>query len=278
MTDVPLEEIPRTVDDEAGGELLNFLVPICALSPRESDADFRLIGSGTLVEISGRHHILTAAHVWDATRHADRIGLVLTTRHPSRFAMPRDTVTPRVLSGRGSLECWGPDLALLEIAPVCVGVIRAHRSFLNLARQRESLGAQPPAIEKGYWAITGMVEELSDVRSDSSSGIITANIEARAFFGGIRYSYEREGLDYLDFGAKPHLAGLRRSFGGMSGGGLWEIGLSRATDGVIRWSRHFRGVAFWEERESDDRMLVRCHGPQSVFDRAWTEWALPPSP
>ena len=63
----------------------------------------------------------------------------------------------------------------------------------------------------------------------------------------------------------------------MSGGGVWEIRLVEKA-GILSWDgeRNLRGVAFWESDESDDRQrTIRCHGPRSLFERAWELWELP---
>ena len=235
----------------------------------------RFIGSGTLVEIQGTHHILTAAHVWHETRDGDRIGLVLTPS-PSKFVIPRGTILVKQLRDRKNPE-WGPDLALLQLARPDVSTIAAHKSFLNLAQEKATLAVHPSATEKGLWAVTGMVGEFSPVQRFPEVKTIEAIAQARAFFSTVQQTHQRGGYDYLDFGAKLELPGVPSSFGGMSGGGLWEVGLSMAKSGTISWDerQHFRGVAFWQSEPFDGRRVIRCHGPRSIFESAWESWELP---
>jgi len=235
----------------------------------------RFIGSGTLVEIQGTHHILTAAHVWHETRDGDQVGLVLTAS-PSTFVIPRGAISVKQLRDRENPE-WGPDLALLQLARPVVSTIAAHKSFLNLSRQRATLGAHPSATEKGLWAVTGMVGQFSQVERFLETKTIEATAQARAFFSMVQQTHQRGEYDYLDLGAKLELPGVPSSFGGMSGGGLWEVGLAMAKSGTISWNgrRHFRGVAFWQSEPSDGRCVIRCHGPRSIFERAWESWELP---
>ena len=245
------------------------------LSAGDPQPHFKLIGSGTLVEIDNTYHVLTAAHVWHEARGVDQIGLALTT-YPSAFAIPCDAIRVKSVWSHENPE-WGPDLALLELPRPLVSRIGAHKSFLNLRQQRSTLATHPPALGR-CWAVTGMVGQFSEVQSRPQDGIIEANIQARAFFSLIQQTHLREGYDYFDAGAKANLMGVPSSFGGLSGGGLWEIGLSMTKSGAISWDgqRHFRGVAFWQSRLSDGRRMIRCHGPQSVFERAWDSWALTP--
>jgi hypothetical protein len=273
--DVSIENIPQSVLDEAGRRLLDYLVPIFVLTPQNPEAHLRLIGSGTLVEIKGTHYVLTAAHVWHQTMDAEQIGLVLTA-HLSRFAMRRDAISARELWNRENPE-WGPDLALLELGRPFVSTIAAYKSFVNLPRQRGTVAVPALEADKKFWAITGMVGQFSEVHNYPDRQIIEANVEGRAFFSGILETYQRNGHDYLDAGAKLELPGVPASFGGVSGGGLWEIGLSMTRSGKISWDEklHLRGVAFWQSAVNDGRRIIRCHGPRSVYETAWKMWALP---
>lgn len=67
------------------------------------------------------------------------------------------------------------------------------------------------------------------------------------------------------------LPGVPLSFGGVSGGGLWEIKLSMTSSKEISWDekRYFRGVAFWQSEVSDGYRMIRCHGPKSSFEKTW---------
>lgn len=273
--DIDISTVPETVLTEASS-LQNFLVAMFVVSeqpmPRVSP-----IGSGTLVELEGSHYILTAAHVWNEARQAKDVGLALTAS-PSQFLVPRNLIQSRQLWVRKHPE-WGPDLALLQLPPSDVARIKARKSFLNLAEQRAAFAARPPNTLKGYWAVTGMVGEFSTVEVDHEARIIQAGIGSRAFFTAIRDTHDRAGYDYFDVGAKLELPGTPFSFGGVSGGGLWEIGLTVAKSGDIVWDgkRQFRGVAFWESPPSRrGRRVIRCHGPHSIFKRAWASSDLPP--
>jgi len=111
--DFPLESIPKTVDDQIAANLMNYLVPLSTVrQPRNSGSSMTFIGSGTLVEIHGGFHILTAAHVWHEAKDEDELGLALTT-YPSAFVVPRKAIGAKEMWNRDSPAEWGPDLALL---------------------------------------------------------------------------------------------------------------------------------------------------------------------
>ena len=155
------------------------------------------------MQVEGTHYILTAAHVWYETKYAEKIGLGLTA-NPSGFTMSRDAVCAKVL-WNGVVSEWGPDLALLQLAPSDVSTIAACKSFLNLTQQKATFTVQPPDMEKGFWAVTGMVGKFSDVQTCQQTRTIRANIVERAMFSVIGQTLQLDGYDYLDLGVKSDL-------------------------------------------------------------------------
>lgn len=270
-----LKDVPDDVLDDVAFQLKNYLVPICGLSPLSTNHPFRFTGSGTLVRIDNAHCILTAAHVWTETRSMDEIGLVLTD-HPSQFKIPNAVKVK--LAWDGKISEWGPDLALLELPSSVVPTIEAYKSFLNLVQQKEMLAAEALS-DKVPWVVTGMVGEFSKFAHHSDKRIVTATAEARALFSGLDQISQKNGYDYLDLIADLGLSEVPRSFEGVSGGGLWQIGLYRDKSERIAWDgkRYFRGVAFWQTEVSVGQRRIRCHGPQSVYEKAWGLWKLPKS-
>jgi hypothetical protein len=262
-------DIPQAVLDEVILSLKNYLVALYALLPEKPQPRLRFIGSGTLVEIEGSSYILTAAHVWHATREVEQIGLVLTD-HQSSFMMSRDSICVKEL-WKGEVSEWGPDIALLKLSPLVIPTIAARKSCLNLARQKEALTSCPPATENGLWAITGMVGEFSEVQLHPETRTIEGHVHGTAFFSSVQQVHQRDGYDYFDLGANLQLPGVPSSFGGVSGGGLWEIKLSMTSSKEVSWDekRYFRGVAFWQSEVSDGHRMIRCHGPKSIFEKTW---------
>lgn len=56
-----------------------------------------------------------------------------------------------------------------------------------------------------------------------------------------------------------------KSFGGVSGGGLWRIMVYISpTTGKIDWSQRLKGMAFYEFPLKDGARVFRCHGPSSL--------------
>jgi len=166
-------------------------------------------------------------------------------------------------------------LALLEIPVHLVPTIRARKSFVNLALRRRSLRAQPLRLTKAVWAAMGLVGEASEVVPRTETGLVVANMFSAAFFGWTCKVTYRGLYDYFVTRAKTTLPGVPSSFGGLSGGGLWQITftLKKAT-GTWGWRLHFCGVIFFEEPQPPNVIAIRCHGPKSVFQTAWKAWGL----
>src|SRR6266705_43267 len=117
----------------------------------------------------------------------------------------------------------------------------------------------------------GMVAETSEVKLRTESGLVPVNIRGEAFFGVTCTADRRRGYDYLTTYAKTTLPSVPTSFKGVSGGGLWQIGLSmKKATGVISWAgeHHFRGVAFWEdalaELRRENARLIHALAPADL--------------
>jgi len=272
--DVSIDDIPDSVLEDVRLEIQHYLVPLLVGSRDNPRHPVDLAGSGTLVELASRHYILTADHVWNRAEVEDweELGLMLTDGAP--LGIERRLIAAKRLSG-SSYSRWGPDLALLEIPPNLVGTITARKSFLNLARRRSTLSSHPPQTEKSLWAVMGLVGQKSsvDLVDEARTAIVT--VRGEAFLGVTCTAEQRGEYDYLTVYAKTTLREVPSSFGGISGGGLWEVTLRIRGDSIIsQGEHHFRGVAFWQEPEAPDHIAIRCHGPYSIFHTAWTQWAL----
>ncbi len=274
--EIAIEDIPQALMDEVTGALQHFAVPLLKAPPSgERWESFPIGGTGTLVHIDGTHFILTASHVWREIKKSSDVFLLLKNT-PSRYVISTNSLSAQELARTGP-EAWGPDLALVKIPHMHVSTIAASKSFLNLSGHRAEFAAKPCPVEKGFWVVFGLVHEFSHLEVDESAKTITAQSVGRGLFSVIDETHEREGCDFLDISVNTKLDGVPRSFGGVSGGGLWRIDLQKSrSTGAITWDgkRHFRGVAFWQSDEENGHKVVRCHGPRSIFDKAWQAWGL----
>jgi len=123
--------------------------------------------------------------------------------------------------------------------------------------------------------MVGSVEEFSTATKVAS--FIDLNVGARGFFGAVKDYHNRNGYDYVDLNVDLQLPGVPSSFGGMSGGSLWQLPLTKSrSDGRISWrgEKHFQGVIFWQSPHRGQFKFVRCHGRKSLYAVAWNTWKL----
>ena len=272
---IGLHDVPDEVMEEIREALHNAMVALVELSgdgPLQRPVP---MGSGTCVQLGDRRFILTAAHVWDALKNANRIMMAL---QPGTYSgqIPTESVIPHELWNRKQPE-RGPDLALLEIPEPHASSLTAKKLFLDLSRHQERAKERPPKTEGGLWVLTGLVGEWSGhVTHDEQAGRVNVHLEARTFFGSVHNAIEQGGYDYLEMAADTTIAGVPSTFGGLSGGGLWEVGLKRDALGNIVWDKEWRfwGVACWQREAPENQVIIRCHGPKSIFEMAWAAWGL----
>ena len=212
-------------------------------------------GTGTLVVISNRYYILTAAHVWERLESALRFGISLIENRDHKTWIDPKTITPTLVKPPDSRwNEWGPDVALLNIPEVIVGGIKAHRVFEDIATPGKMLNA--PTVE--FWAVIGTPKEHGTFTPNH------AEVQIAAFFGNPKYQRRGE-HDYYDLEVNTASPGMPKSFQGVSGGGLWRI-LAYISEETKKadWVPRLKGVAFFELAATGDKVIIRCHGPKSL--------------
>jgi len=235
-------------------------------------------GSGTFVRVGNIRGILTAAHVWHKAKAYQEIFFILTDRVSTAFSIKPRHISPKEIWG-GEENEWGPDLAFMELAPNDAAELEGSKSFLNLSKQKIGLTKKPPDTDKGLWVITGLVAEFSRVEHKPEERAVLTTANCQAMFSIIHNTSECEGYDYFEAGARMGLEGVPESFGGVSGGGVWQVDIRKNEEtGDFYWDekKYLRGVAFWEEDQpSEGLKAIRFHGPKSIFETAWKEWGFP---
>jgi hypothetical protein len=89
-------------------------------------------------------------------------------------------------------------------------------------------------------------------------------INGRIIFDDIEYKTRGE-YDYHDVGIDTSSPGTPKTFGGVSGRGLWLVhAYCSCSTGGIDWNLSLEGVAFYELPDENDRVVIRCHGPKSI--------------
>jgi hypothetical protein len=214
-------------------------------------------GSGTLVVDGDAHYILTAAHVWEYVNSKPRLGITLAENIDHRTPIEIPTIVPTVLKPEAKLSSvteWGPDIALLRIPSELVGGIKAFKLF-------EDLNAPPKHLHAASlecWFVIGAPGELATFTEKHAELQILGQFAAPQ-------EHEHGGYDYFDFQLDSTSPGMPKSWGGLSGGGLWRVLVySSPETGKIDWAKRLKGVPFYQFPVQNGCRIIRAHGSQSI--------------
>lgn len=264
-------KVPRELIEEISEDILNFLIGFVRLRDTATGQDAELAGSGTLIQLDDTYGILTAHHVMECLPRTGEIGLVPATSFDTKVSRPtiKGEVVRWVEIARGHLDSEGPDLGLLILPLADVGWLKALKSFYNLSFRREKLLSDPPNCNEGIWFLCGFAGELTSEKSPEAGFARVKGFRGMCGAGRVERQYRTGDFDYFDFEAR--YGGISEppgSFGGFSGGGLWQVPLVRGTNGKLQAKeRILSGVAFYQADRIGDRRVIKCHGHRSVYDR-----------
>jgi hypothetical protein len=258
------EEIKESIDHDGSGLRERIVrsvgvhtVALLAISHACEGEELELGGTGTLVAIQNSHFILTAAHVWEKGLGSSRdVGLTLEEDIDHCCRIPAEALVPSGLPRPENWNEWGPDLVFLKLPSAHVGGIEAFRAFYRLDRERASVkrsGIEARVLMGAPWALGKFTRRHAEI---NIHGLFT-DINAQAYRNG--------DLDYIDLEQDLTLPGVPQNFGGVSGGGLWRVQVFTCPQGGhIDWSYSLEGVAFYESDLSDNKRIIRCHGPEAI--------------
>ncbi len=227
-----------------------------------------LRGSGILVAVEGTRAILTAQHVVRLLPRSGRLGL-----------FPGQTNTPHTIDtdgiafleiARGARDALGPDLGALVLAPSIASAIGAKKTFYSLTSRREQALHSPPYLRDGAWFANGFLAERSIVTHDPGGFRATRWLYHFCGVGGPDSSLRVAEHDYFEFPVSYEArAKVPSSWGGMSGGGLWQVPLKRQGDSVVPLSPLLSGILFYQHPTTPTQCGVRAHGRRSVYEVAY---------
>lgn len=271
MDTMPLNQVPRAFRAEVCQAISDFSIGLVKLNGSGLVQNARLGGSGTLVQIDGTCGILTACHVLDYLRGEEAIALLLANtlkRFIHRVTVRSETMRwVRIACSDKKDE--GPDLGILLLSSVDVGSLRARKSFYNLAN-REWLLRDPPALDVGIWFLCGFADEATTERGPERGFKRIKVFEGACGHGPVEKEYHVGDFGYLDF--QVGYGGANeppRSFGGFSGGGLWQVPVMRTPEGELEVKELLlSGVAFYQNPLNGNRRVIKCHGRDGIYAHA----------
>lgn len=264
MSDV--EEIEATFRNESSGlrdrivrDIGNFTVGLFGVFESTEGDRLQLGGTGTLVAVADTHYILTAAHVWEKVlKSARMVGITLKENTDHRYLMKAEELVPFGPPKPDTWDEWGPDLTFLRVPPERVGSITVYRTFYNLMKPGQT---EPEVDHLLTWVLMGSPHALGKFTQTH------ADLQISGFFMQVNSPRQarRGDFDYLDFDVDVSLPGVPEDFGGVSGGGLWNVLIWRsASTGEIDWLEILEGVAFRQSALANGHRTIRCHGQQSI--------------
>lgn len=233
-----------------------------------------LIGSGTFITVGNIAGILTAEHVVTPLDDASFsgspkfLGLVI-QKQIHKYTIERNHIRIHKIA-KGTDDSEGPDLAFIGIPLAKQGTLRAEKSFYDLQRDRNRMLSSPPKLNLGVWAICG-APEVETINGKSTQGLKLKGFKSNCFFGGVSRTYDIGKFDYLEIQARYDFhPDLPESFGGISGGGVWQIPLVKNSNGEIKPQEYLlSGIVFYQTEKSDSRRLLKCHSRKSIYDIAY---------
>ena len=228
-----------------------------------------VLGSGTLVRVGNNKAILTAAHVIDKFPENGQLGLIVDDQaHSTTIPISRDYFQMRTL-GRSALPGYGPDLAYLLLSESALCQIPDSKCFYDLQECATDLLNNPLSIDASNttWVLVGCPAELNIEAGPESGYAAVLEFCAIKGVGVVEDEHTQGEYDYLKFVVErgPNYGGPD-SFGGCSGGALWQVQIRKDKSGqIVRQRKIFSGVPFLQSEWVGRKREITCHGRQGIY-------------
>jgi hypothetical protein len=263
-----IKDFPPALLSAIAGQLAPYTIAFLRSDDRAAGHRVHLLGSGVLISVGKTRAILTAQHVLQVLPRTGRLAVFLErTREPHTI----DTHGIAFVDiARGTQDSVGPDLGAVVLASRIGSAIAAKKPFYNLDAHRDRLLGSPPDLQDGVWCAQGFLAERTVVTTDPSEGGFTKWFYNFSGFGGPENSTQVDEHDYFEFPVSHESrADAPVDWGGMSGGGLWQIPLKRQDEEIVPLSPLLSGVLFYQQPTTDTQCGVKGHGRRSVYEVAY---------
>lgn len=262
-------KVPEPTILDSGRRIWNYTIGFLKLEAHEGYENAILLGSGVLVRVDDAYAILTAQHVVEVIPKNELVGLILTNKKET----PKlDTNHVEFLEiARGDIDSKGPDIALIVLPPQVAKSLEARKSFYNLTIRKDDLLANSIEEKQGLWFAQGFVEERTKIDTDIRKPATVKSFCIFSAAGGPEVYEVSNEFDYYKFPIDTELQDSSpKNYGGISGGGLWQVILKENENKGIEIDEVIlRGVNFYQFPLVDGKTGLRCHGYKSVYDTAY---------
>jgi hypothetical protein len=155
------------------------------------------------------------------------------------------------------------------LAAPTAGSLAAKRLFYSLDAQREAVLSTPRDLDDGLWMTQGYVAERTVVTPDPGGRGGTTGFYQFGGAGGPDKIDSRDGYDYSDFPISVDATDVPRDWGGMSGGGVWQVRLKREGDTIVNQRPLLSGIMYYQTMVSAKAVSIKAHARRSVYEAAY---------
>ncbi|GEM_PF-683484 len=259
-------DLPEDLMVQILNTVARYSVGLIAINLKDYGEEGIFIGSGTFIKIDKRFFILTAAHVISSKifNGSQAIGLSFSP-DVHNFRIDKQYLSI-CYEWNKQYQSKGPDLGLIELPLNHIGTIQAKKNFWNLQNQKDIVLGLPYA-NNGVWAICGCAHEFTDFKTNERGYSKVMTFHHYLWFSGIESESVVDDYDYFETSVNYESRDdLPKSFGGLSGGGLWQIPLFKQKDGKITFDDPIlSGLAFYQTEVKNNMRFIRCHGRNSIY-------------
>ncbi len=262
---VLIKDIPESVIESATRDVAACTIAFLRSQDTTKPHEANLLGTGVLVSVRSKRAIVTADHVAQELQKSSRIPLFLQRTSQVHSIDVGGVSIVRI--ARGTDAASGPDLAVIILAPSIAGSIAAIKSFHSLDALREKVLSGAFDLRDGFWLAQGFLEERTSVGLDRVEAGFTKYFYNFSGVGGPDTIDTVGNFDYLDFPVSHEVRpeDAPTSYGGMSGGGIWQVPLKRRDAEFMHLPPVLGGVMFYQHPTTDTQCGIRGHGPHSIY-------------
>lgn len=265
---VRFQDLPKELQDDVINSIYNYTT--CFITIKEKPYENALLaGSGTLTEIGGVRGILTADHVIESLPTTGDIGFILhRDTIPRNFSVNAESIQ-KIRIARGAQDESGPDLGFVILPIHVLDQFAATKSFYNISsRKHLASGSKYPNI--GFWSFCGYIDEFTKTDPPQRGYDIVKQFQGRLSLVSIKNNPKGTRPENIYIAIDYSIdEGMPNSFGGLSGGGLWQIVIAETQNQELTIKElNLLGVVFYESGIIDRKRHLICNGHKDIYINA----------